>query len=152
MNRREPTGFNFTRTGMWPLWFPVLLSTCILSIGALRFTFLVLNIIYKWVHHIKLLCLSLSDCLSCLWTCECVCVTQLCTHVCLCDYMRVVVFVFVLAFLSCVCLGFCLPPPRPALSLTLTLFLSPFLYHPFTLPHPHPLALPPLPSAITVLT
>lgn len=93
--------------------------------------------------------------LSCLWAFVSVC-TPLCTHTylnvcdCVCLWCK---------FFLCVYLACCLSDSRCG-----TLFLSvswahthpnslsPFFYHPFTLPHPHPLSLPPLPSAITVLT
>lgn len=156
VNRWEPIGFNFTRTSMWPLWFSVLISTCILNVGALRFTFLVLNIIYKWVHHIKLLCSSLSVLPVDMWVRVCHSAVYTCMFVwpyaCGCVCLHAGFFVVRLPGLLSAPPPLSLPAPSPALSLTLTLFLSPFLYHPFTLPHPHPVALPPLPSAITVLT
>lgn len=132
MNRREPIGFNFTRTSMWPLWFSVLLSTCILSVGALRFTFSVLNIIYKWVHHIKLLCLSLSVLPVDMWVRVCHSAVYTCMFVrlyaCGCVCLRAGFFVVRLPGLLSA------PTPHPPVScslanphtLSFSLSLSPF--------------------------
>lgn len=152
------------------LWLPVLHSTCVPSVSAMLHSDSPLGFECHLQVGPSMLNYFVYPCLSCLWACVSVC-TLLCTHACL--FVRVYVCDYVCLRARCflsvsVCLGPCLSdsavcltvsvsaPPLSslslALSLTLTLFLSPFFYHPFTLPHPHPLSLPPLPSAITVLT